>query len=386
MKQRKCRHFPFASSFRIAKLLCNRFAQYWRKQFSPQIVGITGSVGKTSSKELIYTVLQQRYCTLKSVGSYNNEIGLPLTVLQLKEEHQYAVLEMGTFGIGEISTLCEIAQPHIGVLTTIGPVHMERMGSLETIQSAKQELVEALPADGTAILNYDDPHVLQMAEHTKAQIFSYGLNESADLWADNIVSMGLDGIRFALHYQTETWHVHVPLLGRHSVHTALRATAVGLVAGLTWDEIITGLQDKRAQLRLVAVEGPNGSLIVDDTYNSSPASALAALNLLQDLDGRRIAVMGDMLELGSMEQESHELVGRRLADVADFMITVGERAKWFAKAALEMGMPADNIYMLPSASSAIPLLLEIIQPEDKVLVKGSRSMQLDEIVTTLSRK
>jgi UDP-N-acetylmuramoyl-tripeptide--D-alanyl-D-alanine ligase len=267
-----------------------RIAAAWRAQLQPRVIGITGSVGKTTTKELVHAVMSQRGLTLKAEGSYNNEIGLPLTLLQLRPEHQYAVLEMGMYAQGEIALLCELARPQVGVLTIVGPVHLERLGSMEAIAAAKRELVEALPAEpeGVAILNQDDARVMAMAAHTPARVFTYGLNETADLWASDLVSRGLDGIRFSLHYGRQTLrNISVPLLGRHSVHTALRATAVGLIEGLSWEEIINGLQGMSSQLRLVAVPGPQGSVIIDDTYNSSSESAIAALNLLADLDGRR---------------------------------------------------------------------------------------------------
>jgi UDP-N-acetylmuramoyl-tripeptide--D-alanyl-D-alanine ligase len=292
---------------------------------------------------------------------------------------------MGMYTQGEISLLCELAQPHIGVVTMIGPVHLERAGSMEAIVAAKRELVEALPADGVAILNRDDDRVMSMGSHTLARIFTYGLDERADLWADNIHSMGLDGIRFTLHYGREALSLSVPLLGRHSVHTSLRAAAVGLVEGLSWDEIASGLRLAAAQLRLVAVPGPKNSIVIDDTYNSSPDSALAALNLLRDLDGRRIAILGDMLELGQVEEASHRLVGRRAADVAHILITVGQRARWMGEEALAVGMPADRLMILPDVESAISALLELIAAEDVVLVKGSLGMHMDRIVTALGR-
>jgi UDP-N-acetylmuramoyl-tripeptide--D-alanyl-D-alanine ligase len=218
----------------------------WREQFPAlRVIGITGSVGKTTTKELTHAVLSQRFHTLKSEGNYNNEIGLPLALLSLRSWHQRAVLEMGMYTSGEIRLLCELAKPQIGVVTIVGSVHMEWLGSIEAIAEAKRELVEALPKspEGVAILNMDEPLVMEMAEHTQAQVFTYGLNNKADIWADDIVSMGLDGIRFSLHYRDEAITVHVPLLGRHSVHTSLRATAVGLVEGMTWDSIIVGLRD-----------------------------------------------------------------------------------------------------------------------------------------------
>lgn len=361
-------------------------AKAWRARFSTRIIGVTGSVGKTSTKELIHAVLSSKYRTLKSKGNQNNEIGLPLTLLNLRRHHQRVVLEMGMYTQGEISLLCELARPHIGVVTMIGPVHMERVGSMEAIVAAKQELVESLPPGGTAVLNKDDARVMSMAAHTPARIFTYGLDNSADIWADNIHSMGLDGIRFTLHHHPyESMNLRVPLLGRHSVHTSLRAAAVGLVEGMSWDEIAAGLRDNTAQLRLVAVPGPNDSIIVDDTYNSSPDSAMAALNLLRDLSGRKIAVLGDMLELGLVEEASHRLVGRRAADVADILIAVGPRGRWIGEEALAIGMPAANVAIVESAEMAAAALRELIVQGDIVLVKGSYGMRMDRIVAALGR-
>jgi UDP-N-acetylmuramoyl-tripeptide--D-alanyl-D-alanine ligase len=361
-------------------------ARAWRVRF-PQlrVIGITGSVGKTTTKELAHAVLSQKYRTIKSEGNYNNEIGLPLTILAVRPWHDRAVLEMGMYTSGEISLLCDIGRPQVGVVTLIGSVHMEWLGSIEAIAAAKRELVEALPPgpEGVAILNMDDPRVMAMTGHTQARIFTYGLDANADIWADNIVSMGLDGIHFTLHQGREHLNIQVPLLGRHSVHTALRAAAVGFVEGMLWDEIVNGLQGLTSQLRLVAVPGPNNSVILDDTYNSSPESAVAALNLLAELDGRRIAVLGDMLELGPVEEGSHRLVGRRARGVADLLVTVGDRGRWIGEEAVNVGMPADNVYILTDADEAISVLKKIAGSKDVILVKGSRGVELDRIVAAL---
>ncbi len=358
-------------------------AQAWRSRFVVRVVGITGSVGKSSTKELVHSVLAQQYNTLKSPGNRNSVLGLPPVLLALRPFHQYAVLEMGMYTPGEIARLCEMAKPAVGVVTMVGPVHLERAGSLEAIVAAKQELVESLPAGGTAVLNKDDERVMSMAAHTPAQIFTYGLNPNADLWADRIHSMGLEGIRFTLHYGREALNIQVPLIGRHSVHTALRATAVGLVEGLSWETIIAGLSNSRAQLRLVAVPGPHGSTIIDDTYNSSPDSAMAALNLLHDLDGRRLAVLGDMLELGYMEESSHRLVGRRVADVAQILVTVGPRGRWIGEEALKVGMARDRVFMVADVATAVSTLQQIIAPRDMILIKGSLGMAMSRIVAAL---
>jgi UDP-N-acetylmuramoyl-tripeptide--D-alanyl-D-alanine ligase len=224
-----------------------------------------------------------------------------------------------------------------------------------------------------------------MAAHTQARVFSYGLDPHADLRADNIQSMGLEGVRFTLHYENEHLNVHVPLIGRHSVHTALRATAVGLAVGMNWDQIIRGLQNTAVQLKLVTVPGPRSSLIIDDTYNANPESTLAALNLLEDFPARRLAVLGDMLELGYLEEQSHRLIGRRVAAVAQELVAVGMRARWIAEEAVQAGLPAAQVALATNSETAVPVVEARIQEKDVILVKGSLGMRMDNIVTALGR-
>jgi UDP-N-acetylmuramoyl-tripeptide--D-alanyl-D-alanine ligase len=362
-----------------------QIASFWRRKVDVKVIGITGSVGKSTTKEVIADVLNQRYSTLKNPGNLNNEIGLPLTLLSLSEGYQRAVLEMGFYLPGEITLLCDLSLPEIGVITNVGTVHAERAGDQETIARGKAELVQALPKDGVAILNIDDPYVREMATMTTAQVFFYGLDSNADLWADQVEGLGLEGIRFRLHYAGDTIHLRVPLIGRHSVHTALRAAAVGLVDGLSWQEIVNGLRTSTPQLRLMAFRTRQGSLVLDDTYNASPESTLAALNLLDELEGRKIAVLGDMLELGRYEQRGHEMVGIRAAEISAMLITVGERSQMIANAALNAGLPADCIAVLENAQQAIDLLIQQLQPGDVVLVKGSNSMRMGRIVTALEQ-
>lgn len=362
-----------------------KIARFWRRRLDLVVIGITGSVGKSTTKELVAEVLSQRYKTLKSPGNLNNEIGLPLTLLQLSEKHERAVLEMGFYVPGEIEFLCDLALPQVGVVTNIGTVHAERAGTIEDIARGKSELVQALPPepDGLAILNFDDPMVREMADQSKSRIFFYGMNPEAHIWADQVESLGLEGIRFRLHYRNEVLHLRVPLIGRHSVHTALRAAAVGLTDGLTWQDIVNGLQSGKAQLRLVAVRAKSGAIILDDTYNASPESTLAALNLLDDLEGRKIAVLGDMLELGQYEQQGHALVGARVAEVASELITVGERAKLIASSAAKAGLALDMINEFDNPHQAIDFLKDRLTSQDVVLVKGSRGMQMEIIVSAL---
>ncbi|MGC8880017.1 MAG: UDP-N-acetylmuramoyl-tripeptide--D-alanyl-D-alanine ligase [Anaerolineae bacterium] len=364
-----------------------QLATYWRGKFSVRVVGITGSVGKTMTKELTWAVLSRRFSTLKSPGNLNNEIGLPLTLLQLRPMHERVVLEMGMYNLGEIAQLCTIARPHVGVVTNVGPTHLERLGSIERIAEAKAELIQALPPGGVAVLNYDDPLVRAMAERvaTGVRVFYYGLAQEADLWASDILSEGWEGIRFVLHYGREVIHVKVPLLGRHSVHTALCATAVGLIEGMHWEEILPGLQNSGVQLRLVSVPGINGSIILDDTYNASPVSTIAALNLLDDLvtSGRKIAVLGDMAELGDFTEAGHRKVGCRVVTTASLLVTVGTLARFIADEAHACGMPAQAIIQAATNQEAITHLRQLVQPGDIILVKGSRSMAMEEIVEAL---
>jgi UDP-N-acetylmuramoyl-tripeptide--D-alanyl-D-alanine ligase len=363
-----------------------RLAAYHRGLFAPKVIGITGSVGKTSTKEVTAAVLRRRFSTLKNPRSYNTESTLPISLLQLEAHHDVAVLEMGAYGPGDISLLAGIARPHIGIVTNIGPSHMERMGSLEMVAQAKSELVQALPADGYAILNIDDQHTRAMAKITPARPFFYGLDPQADLYADEIESRGLGGIVFRAHYGGEAVMLKLPLLGRHSVHTALAAAAAGLLLGLGWDAIVDGLRDESAQLRLLAVPSASGATLIDDTYNASPASSLAALNLLAELDGRRIVVLGDMLELGAIEEQAHRVVGRRVAEVADLLITVGRRARWIADEARISGMAAGRVTMLETNAEAIDMLGGLMQSSDKVLIKGSRGAAMEAIVAALQQQ
>jgi UDP-N-acetylmuramoyl-tripeptide--D-alanyl-D-alanine ligase len=364
----------------------HRLAAYHRARFTPRVIGITGSVGKTSTKEVTAAVLQRGFRTLKNPRSYNSENTLPIVLLGLAAHHEVAVLEMGMYGPGEIALLCSLARPEIGIVTNVGPSHLERMGSIEAIQRAKSELVQALPPSGHAILNYDDPLVRAMAEVTPARPFFYGLDPAADLWADSIESRGLQGISFRAHYAGESVQLNLPLIGRHSVHTALAAISAGLLLGLGWDAIVSGLCDEETQLRLFSVPGHNGSNLIDDTYNASPASSLAALGLLAELDGRRIAVFGDMLELGGVEEEAHRMVGARMAEVAHLLVAVGARARWIAEEAAESGLPAERIWRVSSNDEAVELLRTLIEPEDYVLIKGSRGMGMERIVGALQQQ
>jgi len=360
-------------------------ASYWRRQYPIRTIGITGSVGKTSTKELIASLLSQKYKVLKNPGNRNNEIGLPLTLLELEDDHERAVLEMGFYVPGEIRTLCDIAQPQVGVITNIGTVHAERAGSQKTIAQGKAELVKSLPPapEGTAILNMDDPWVRTMTDKTQAQCLTYGINEDADLKASNIETRGLEGITCILKHQGQSYQVSSPLLGEFSAYTILRAAAVALTEGLDWKTIQKALAKSRVDIRMRRLTLPNGAVILDDTYNASPTSTVAALQLLYGLEGRRVAVLGDMLELGQYEKSGHQSVGEVAATAADVLILVGERSRTTAEAAIFNGFPEDQLKWYPDSRQAAQPAASIIQQGDVVLIKGSNSMRMDRIMDAL---
>ncbi len=371
-------------------LLALQVLAHARRQRRPdlRVIGVTGSVGKTTTKEVIASVLAQRYSLLKSGGNRNNEIGLPLTLMTLQPEHQRAVLEMGMYALGEIAALCDIAQPQVGVVTNVAPIHLERLGSIEHIALAKAELVRALPPEGVAVLQADDPRVMAMAAQTAAQVVSYGEAATADIRAEAVESQGLEGSSFTVRIAPHplwpgregTYRLQVGLLGQPAVLASLAAIAVGLVEGLDWSEIERGLRAPGLGLRLTSKPGRRGITLLDDSYNSSPPAALAALDLLRPLGPRRIAVLGDMLELGDYEAEGHRLVGERAAASCDLLVTVGSRARGIAEAALAEGLPAQAIHTTVTNEEALACLEALLRPGDVVLIKGSRSMQMEEIV------
>ncbi len=376
---------PFCIRVEDSLVALQQAARFWRKKLSLRVVGVTGSVGKTSTKELIAEVLAYKFHTYKTPGNYNNEIGLPLTILNLGSGYEHLVAEMGFYNLGDIKFLCEIAQPEIGVVNNIGTVHAERAGSQETIAKGKAELVQALPPapQGVAILNYDDPFVRRMADQTRAQVLFYGLDSRADIWADEIAGQGLRGIQFRLHYQGQSVHMEVPILGRHSVQTVLRAAAVAFAEGMNWQEVTEGLSNSNTQLRLVAVQTHSGALILDDTYNATPESTLAALDLLSELKGQKIAVLGDMLELGQYEQLGHEQVGRRAAQFVQHLIAVGPLGRTIADTAKQDGMPATAVTWVEDALQAADVLKYNLRSGDVVLIKGSHGLRMDRIATIL---
>jgi UDP-N-acetylmuramoyl-tripeptide--D-alanyl-D-alanine ligase len=355
----------------------------WRARFEPLTVGITGSIAKTSTKEAVADVLAVRFRTLRSEGNENNEIGLPLTILRLERADQALVLEMGMYVGGEIADLARIARPQVGLVTAVQPVHLSRIGSIEAIERAKGELVEALPANGTAILNADDDRVARMASRTAARVLTYGFGPAAEVTADSVQSAGADGMRFTLRTAAGRQAISLPGLGRHAVHNALAAAAVGSVAGLDLDEIARGLAVRPPAAHRGDLIRLGDVTILDDSYNAAPASMRAALAVLAGLPGRRVAVLGEMLELGDGHELGHLDVGRQAAQVAELLIVVGAGAEPIGRAAREAGMASGRVIEVADRQAALEALLPRLAPGDVILVKASRGIALDRLIDEL---
>jgi UDP-N-acetylmuramoyl-tripeptide--D-alanyl-D-alanine ligase len=358
-------------------------AASWRRRFDPLVVGVTGSIAKTSTKEAIATVLASELVTLKNEGNQNNEIGLPLTVLRLRPDHQAAVLEMGMYAGGEIRELAAIGRPEIGVVTAVQAVHLSRIGTIEAIEQAKGELVEALPPDGVAILNADDERVRRMSSRTDARVLTYGFAPDAMVRADAVESAGADGMRFDLVADGQRRPVSIPTLGRLAVHNALAAAAVGLASGFSAERVAAALALGWSAPHRGALIRRAGVTLVDDSYNASPGSVIAALDLLAGMPGRRIAVLGEMLELGDDHEAGHERVGAAAASVVDRLVVVGGGASGIARAARDTGLASDAIIETPDRFAALDALERLLTRDDVVLVKASRGIELDLLVDEL---
>ncbi len=358
-----------------------RAATCWRRSMHVRVVGITGSVGKTTTREAITQLLRGSYATFESPRNFNSEIGLPLALLELGPEHDWAVLELGPYDLNEIRLLCKIAGPEIGVVTNVGPTHLERFGSLDAIEEAKGMLPESLAADGLAVLNADDDRTMAMRQRTRARVLSFGLSPDADVRATNVESRGLEGLRFDLEVKGETVHVETALAGAHHVMTALAAAAVALGAGLSVAQIRDGLETLRPGSRLVVRRAFSGATILDDTYNAAPLSVRAALDLLAETPGRHIAVLGDMLELGNEEETAHREIGAYSVDRCDRLVAVGTRARGIADGAWDAGHQQIQWYEDKEAAAAA--LRQEIGADDVVLVKASHGMALESIVEGL---
>lgn len=359
----------------------------YRAAFDIPVIGVTGSVGKTTTKDLIAAVLESRWNTLKSEGNYNTDLGLPLTLFKLEPGHGACVLEMAMRGLGEIARLAAIARPRVGVITNIGVTHLELLGTVENIASAKGELLEALPPDGVAVLNGDDPWLGRLAAGARSRVIYYGLAESWDFRAEDIRPEALGVTSFTLVTPAGKQVVSLQLPGRHNVINAVAAAAVGTALGLTPEEIRRGIEAARPAGMRMEIRKGQGLLIINDTYNASPASTRAALVALRDLArGRRVAVLGNMLELGEYALQGHREVGAAAVENGvDLLVTVGELARYAGEEARVKGLLPRQVVNCADNHEAIACLGELLARGDTVLVKGSRGMRMEQIVEALGK-
>lgn len=359
----------------------------WRQRQRVKVIGITGSVGKTTTREAVAQVFRRKFRTLESPRNYNSEIGLPIAMLGLDADHEWAVLEIGPYDQQEMTLLCDIAKADVGLVTNVGPTHLERFGSIEATTEIKGTLVATLPASGVAILNADDERTLSMGQRADATVVTYGLSSSADVRASDIASHGLDGLSFTLHYESAAVAVRTPLAGAHHVMTALAAAGAALAAGHLGDtsfdleEISDALSTLESGSRLKPRRTFSGALILDDVYNAAPLSMQAALDLLAELPGRRTAVLGDMLELGEAEETAHREVGAYSVGRCERLIAVGRRARGIADGAWDAGH--QQIQWFEEQEPATAQLRQELGADDVVLIKASHGMALERMVTGL---
>jgi UDP-N-acetylmuramoyl-tripeptide--D-alanyl-D-alanine ligase len=371
-----------------------------QRQHGTILLGITGSNGKTSTKDAVAAVLARKAPTLRTCASHNHEIGYPQTLLRLEPQHRYAVLEMGAQWVGELTWLCKtVATPHWSLITNVGSSHLEFFGSQERIALAKSELVQVLAPGGIAILNFDDVNVRAMAEKTQARVLFYGQGEGAEVRAEQIGGDILTGLSFTLRYHEQRQHVRLRLPGEHGVSIALAAAAAGCAAEISLEEIAIALEalvpaKGRGEIR----PGPNGSTIIDDTYNANRQSILAIIRAMRAStrysSGRKWAVLGDIFELGPFARDEHLACGAALASTVDYLVAIGEQARFYLEGAVAEGMPEHHVYYFAAEveqrahledakRAAADLLLDQVRPGDLVLLKGSRGMRMETLLPLL---
>ena len=355
-----------------------------REKFNIPVVAITGSNGKTTTKDLTAAVLSARGSVAKTQANFNNEIGIPLTLLSIEKKHTAAVVEIGMRGLHQIEKLAPLVKPTIGIVTNVGETHIELLGSVENIAKAKGELVEAIPAGGTIILNNDNEYVAKMRTKAKegVRVITFGIDNAADVRGGSIRTAE-NRTNFTVAYAGKQTVYTIAMVGKHNVYNALAAISVGLVLGFSANEIQQGLDNLEATKMRFELKKVKGYNVINDAYNASPMSMSAAINTVAELtSGRKIAVVGDMLELGDFAISAHEKVGQELA-AKNFtaVITRGKMGEYIAKGAREGGIAM--VYACDSHEQAADRLTEILQSGDTILFKGSRGMQMDKIIDLL---
>ena len=361
-------------------------AEFYRKQLDIKVVGITGSVGKTSTKEMIASVLSEKYRVLKTLGNFNNELGLPLTVFRLREEDEIAVLEMGISHFGEMHRLSKIARPDICVITNIGQCHLEFLGDRDGVLKAKSEIFDYLAPDGTIVLNGDDDKLATLQEVEGIQPVFFGIDSDRMISATQIHSLGLKGIACRICTGQGDFDVTIPIPGYHMVYNALAGTAVGLSLGMTTEEIKRGIEKLESLSGRFHIIETDNYTVVDDCYNANPVSMKASLKVLGDALGRKVAILGDMGELGENEQQLHEEVGVAAGQQGiQMLICVGALSEGMAKAAKETN-PQMEVIHKQTLEEAISSLPQYLKQGDTILVKASHFMHFEKIVEVLTKQ
>ncbi len=357
-----------------------------RLQLRGPLFAVTGSAGKTTTKEMLSRIMSRTGAGLKTAGNFNNLIGLPLTLFELQEVHSWAVLEMGTSALGEIERLTEIAAPNMGIITNIGPAHLETLMGLDGVARAKGELFAGLKG-GTAVVNLDDERAARLPIANGVRRVTYGLNPDADVRAEDIRD-GQSTLSFRLMLPEQNHMIKLQASGRHNVHNALAAAAAAWAIGVEGRDISAGLADfVPAPGRMNIFPLPCGGELLDDSYNANPLSVTAALETLgaKGGEGRRIAVLGDMLELGTEENRFHSEAGAKAALLVDILVTVGRLSRATAMGARNAGLSAASVIELVDCDAAIAAVAGLQRPGDRILVKGSRGMRLDRLASALRR-
>lgn len=364
-----------------ARKAVGELAQAWKRAVAPQVVGITGTVGKTTAKDLVAAAVSARFQTHRSPGNLNSREGLPLALLSLCQGDEVSVLEMAMDSAGEILMLCDIAEPEIGVVLNIGLTHVEKLGSIEAIQREKLSLVRYLGPGGRAIINLDDPRIAPVEVELDAPVISFGESASATLRRGPVTSRGLLGTSFSVSYEGASAQVESPVPGEHTVPAALAAIATCLALGMTLPEAAAAVNgaDVGGRARMIATDV--GATIIDDRYNSSPASLAGALRMLGGLPGRRIALVGRMAELGQFEEAEHRNAGIIAAETADILVTCGPTCRALAEAAGGAGLR--DVHWFGNKDEAAIFVRALMQRGDYVLVKASRGEAFETIIPIL---
>ena len=361
-------------------------AEHYRRSLDIQVVGISGSVGKTSTKEMIASVLSQKYNVLKTEGNFNNEIGLPLTIFNIREEHEVAVLEMGISDFGEMTRLAKMARPDICVITNIGCAHLEQLKSRDGILKAKTEMFAYMNPKGAIIFNGDDDKLSSFTPENGIRPIYFGLQESNRFRAEQVENMGLRGTTATFITPESSFSAHISIPGDHMVYNALAGTAVGYALGMTDEEIKAGIE------ALVPLAGRNHLIetehlaIIDDCYNANPASMKSSLDVLAKADTRTVAVLGDMGELGENASSMHREVGQYAAQAGiHTLVCIGPLSEAMAEGAAEMETKTEILHF-DTKADFLAQLNKIIKPHDTILVKASHYMEFPEIVKVLEEK